>query len=131
MNGRRLTQHIGRHFRQADGFDLALLDQRFQRANGVFNRYARVRTVHVIKVNHVRLQARQARLTRCDNAFRAGIQRALPILEAEHAFAGQNELIAAVFEEFANAALTLAKAVKRCRVEEIIAKVECAVEQLV
>ena len=76
----------------------------------VITRDVRVRPVKVVEVNDVRLQTLQARLAGSLDHLRTAIKGPLAILEAKDAFAGQEKVLTASAQRFADQFLTPAEA---------------------
>ena len=129
MHGVRAAQIGFAHFRQSDHADFAFLYQVRQCANRVLDRHIRIRSVHVVEINHVCLQALQAGLAGGLYAFRPRVQRPLATIKPQHTFAGEEITVPPILQGLPDQLLAAPEAVERCRVEKVVAEVQRAHEQ--
>ena len=123
------AQRVGRHFRQADRADLALLDQVGHRPHRLLDRHGEIAAVHIIEIDVIGAQQPQRDLKLFADGLGLAIDAAL-VAAGEYAhLAGQKHFFAPTLQRFAHQRLVVAQAIEPGGIEMVIAQLDRAVQQ--
>ena len=118
MHGVGAPYRLGPRFAQAQGADLALLDQLGHRSDRIFDRHVRVDAVLVVEIDDIDAQAPKARLTGDRNIFGTPIGSLAAAAADIAEFCRQNHLGAPTLDGLADEFLIMAVAVGVRRIEQ-------------